>query len=127
MTWKRSDLVGALVPILEGLDATVTVHPSPPSTISPPAYYVGYPVTVSYDAFAFGVDLVTIPLTAVRGLTESDEVDAMLRAAKDAVNADTTLGGAVPACRGMTQQAWRILGLGGSDYLAADLSLELRM
>ena len=127
MTWHRAPVAVAIAGVLEGLDPFVTVFDAPPATLNPPAFYVGYPTTVAYDAFTFGVDTITLPISAVAGLSEGDRVDGLLDAARKAFEDTDTLAGVVAACRVSTQQSWRVLSVGGADLLAADLVLDLKM
>jgi hypothetical protein len=126
MTWERAPVAAALVGILAPLDDLVSVFPAPPATFNAPAAYVSYPQVVSYDGFAFGVDTVALPVTVAAGLTESDRIDGLLATYKRALNADPSLAGSVKSGRVNLQQGWRILNVGGADFLAADLILEIR-
>ena len=127
MTWQRAEAAEAIAGLLEPLDPLVSVFASPPETFNPPAYVVGYPSAVTYDGAAFSIDLATIPVLAAGGLAELDRVDALLRAAKDAITADPSLDGAVMSARVVSQSNWRRLNVAGADILVADLILEIRM
>jgi len=127
MSWERAPVAAALAGILGNIDAQVKAFELPPETFNPPAFIVGYPQTVDYDVAAFGVDLVALPIAAFCGTAEVDRVDALLTAAKVALEADLTLGGAVKACKPRTQQAWRRLSVAGAEVLGADIVLEIRM
>jgi hypothetical protein len=133
MVWKRADAAAAIAAILEQVDtmtvigAPVSVFAAPPETFNPPAYIVGYPAQVNYDGATFGIDEALLPVYAVGGMSEVDRIDALLEAAKVALAADTTAGGAVQWLRVTTQTNWRPLKVGGSDLLAGDLTIEIRM
>lgn len=128
MTWNRAQAAQAVADVLAPVDELVSVFASPPSTFNPPAYIVGYPRRVAYDAGAgFGVDVAELPVLAGCGVSEVDRVDQLLEAAHKAVNADPSLGGAVQHARVASQDNWRILSVAGADVLAADLTVEIRM
>jgi len=132
MVWKRADAAAAIVPILEAIDTTtligalVSVFAAPPETFNPPAYIIGYPAQVNYDGATFGIDEALLPVYAAGGMSEVDRIDALLEAAKVAI-AGAPLPSALQLLRVMQQTNWRPLKVGGSDLLAADLTLEIRM
>jgi len=126
MSWERQPVAQALVALLEPLDPTVAVFEAPPSTLNPPAYVVWWPTSVTYNAFAFGVDLVLLPILCAAGAAEFDRVDALVSAAKTAVDGSPQLDDAVASCIADSQSGWRLLSVGGADVLAADLVLEIR-
>jgi hypothetical protein len=127
MTWQRAPAAAAVAAVLEQIDASIRVFATPPSTLNPPAYVVGYPQTVDYDLPTFGVDVAALPVMAAAGAGEVDRVDELVMLAKDALKPETNLGGAVVSCRPRSQSTWRLLTIAGVDVLAADLVLEIRM
>jgi predicted NBD/HSP70 family sugar kinase len=126
MSWERKPVAAALAGMLGPLDPSVAVFEAPPPTFGPPAYIVWYPQTVTYDAFAFTVDLVLLPILCVAGLGEWDRVDGLVAAAKKAIDADPQLAGTVAVAKAATNSGWRQLAVAGADYLGADLVLEIR-
>jgi hypothetical protein len=126
MSWERQPVAQAVADLLVPLDATVSVFEAPPSTFNAPAYVIWYPTSVTYDAFAFGVDLVLLPILCACGLGEWDRVDALATAAKKAVDGDPQLAGTVAVARAATQSNWRQLDVGGALMLGADVVLEIR-
>lgn len=128
MTWQRAPVVTALVNTLTAatLDA-VSVFDHPPPTFNIPAFVVAYVDTVDYNSPAFGIDLVSLPLICAAGQDQPDVVDELLTIAAAALNADITLGGVVQALKVTQQRSWRQLVVGGAEYLAAELALEIRM
>lgn len=127
MTWNRATCAAAIAAVLTPIDDTVAVFAAPPETFNAPAFLVGYPRRVDYDSSTFGVDLVELPTAATAGIGEIGRVDQLLEAAKGALNADPSLGGAVQHCRVTSQENWRRLTVGGADLLAADLIVTIRM
>ena len=126
LTWNRATVAAAMAEVLEGLDPTASVFATPPETFNAPVYVVGFPRTVEYDAASYGVDLTTIPIMVGVGPNELDRADAMLEAAKTALNADPGLAGAVQHCRVTEQTNWRRLNIAGVDVLCCDLVVEIR-
>jgi hypothetical protein len=127
MGWVRATAAAAVASILTPIDATVSVFASPPETFNPPAYIVGYTRLVNYDGATFGVDRVDLPVMAAAGIGELDRVDALLAQAKDALDLDPSAGGAVQSLYTKTQDQWRVIVVGGSELLAAELVLDIRM
>ena len=127
MTWERTPVAAAIGEILTALSPSVSVFTTPPETFNAPAYVVGYPRTVEYDAAAFSIDTATVPVMVAVGPAELASADAMLHAAKVALNADPSLGGVVQHCRVVQQSNWRRLNIAGADVLCCDLVTEIRM
>ena len=127
MTWERAPAAAALAAVLTQLDDTVAVFASPPATLNAPAYVVGYTTRVDYGTPSFSIDLATQPVAACVGLGEVDRGDTMLAAAKAAIGADPSLGGAVQVARVTSQTNWRALNVAGADLLFGDLVIEIRM
>jgi hypothetical protein len=127
VTWNRALAAQAVADVLAGVDETVAVFASPPSTFNPPVYIVGYPRTVTYDHATFSTDLAELPVLVGCGVSEIDRVDELAEQAKKAINADPSCGGAVQHVRVASQDNWRILSVSGVDVLAVDLTLNIRM
>ena len=75
----------AIGEILSALDSTVSVFPTPPETFNAPAYVVGFPRNVEYDAASFGVDAATLAIMVAVGPAELTTADAMLNAAQNRI------------------------------------------
>lgn len=128
MTWRPTVAADALVALFdEALDDVVSVFGVPPETFNAPAVVVWYPRSVRHNGFAFGVDLVELPITCAGGTLEFDRVHALTLAVAQAVADDPTVGGALPAVVPVEQTNWRQLTVGGATVLAADEILEIRM
>jgi hypothetical protein len=126
MGWDRTAVAAALAETLSAIDPTVSVYPTAPETFNPPVYVVGYPRLVLYANPTFNTDTATVPVMVGVGMAEADRADAMLGAARDAIEADITLGGVVVAVRVTEQSGWRRLSVAGSEILAADLVCDIR-
>jgi hypothetical protein len=124
--WSRTKAAAAVAGVLAALDG-IAVFATPPETFNPPAYIVGYPSSVAYGHVGFGMDLASLPVMAAAGPNSADDVDALIQNAKDAIDADPTLGGAVGNATVATQANWRRVDVAGAQVLAADLVLEIRM
>jgi hypothetical protein len=127
VTWSRAEAAAAVALVLSELDPVVSVFVTPPETLNPPAYVVGYARIVMYDQPSFAVDAATLTVSAVTGANEVDRCDALLHDAKVALNADPSLSGVAKHCRVMEQGNWRRLNIAGSEVLAGDLTVEIRM
>jgi hypothetical protein len=127
VTWERSTAAAAIVEVLSQLDPAVSVFVTPPETLNPPAYVVGYIRSLLYDQSSFATDAASLTVSAVTGANDVDRCDAMLRDAKVALHADPSLAGAAQHCRVSEQGNWRRLNIAGSELLAGDLTVEIRM
>jgi hypothetical protein len=127
MSWQPDVAANALVGLLAPLDPTVSVFGTPPETFNAPALIVWYPRLVRHNGFAFGVDLVELPVTCAGGVFDFPKVHALTVAVAAAVSADPTCGGQVPAVVPLEQSNWRQMTVGGATMLAADEVLQLRM
>jgi hypothetical protein len=127
MGWNRTAVAAALGEVLAAIDPSVSVFPTAPETFNAPVYVVGYPRIVIYANPAFGVDTATVPVMVGVGSLEADKADAMLGAAKSAIEADVTLGGVVQTVRVTEQTGWRRLNVAGAEILAADLICDIRI
>jgi len=128
VTWDLEPVAHAIADLLGAIDATVKAYPAAPETFNPPAYVVGFPVSVVRGAGAMGVDVAQLPVAACAGPTESFKPNALLIAAIPALEADPTFGGVVIGSKVTNaQQSYRRLSVAGIEVLAADLLLEIRM
>jgi hypothetical protein len=125
VTYDASTVCPAIAAKLAAIDPTVSVFDTPPSTLNAPAYVVSYERRVDFDQAAFAVDRVEQLVLAVAGLGERYRVNTMLNQAKTALAADQTLGGIVGSLKVTTAEHYHQLGIGGADFLAADLILEI--
>jgi hypothetical protein len=125
MSWDRTKVAQALANVLDGGD--VTVFPSPPYTLNPPAYVVGLPTQVTYDTAAFGVDEADLPVICIAADGDFDTVDVLKSAAIAAVSADRNLGGTVAVAVPAEETNWRRLTVGGAQMTACDLTIRIRM
>lgn len=128
MSWDRPAAVAGLAVVCEPVvDAGATFLSAPPGSINPPAILAQYPTTVTLHSPTFGVDIVDWSITAVVGLDSGEQLDALLGLVTDCVQGDPTLDAAVQIATPTEWRNWRILGVSGADYLAADLVLSVRM
>jgi hypothetical protein len=129
VSWDRPAVAAALAQVLTdavaAADLAVTVFKAPPLTLNAPALVVGFPATVAYHVPAFSVDLATIVVTAMAGIDDPDTADQLTTLAREAIEADSSLGGVVPVAKPVEQRNWRGLNVGGSDFLAVDLAVEI--
>ena len=127
MTWQRKPVAAAIASILDELDQGVGVFATPPETLNPPAYVCGYPRTVDFDQAQFGVDVCQFQLMALVAPNDVDRLDELLALAKEALKAETTLGGTVIHARPTVQSNWHPLDIAGAKTLAGELTLEIKM
>ena len=131
MSWSRSSVAAAIgARIVAATEGAVACFADPPPSFNVPAYIVAWPTLVLYNDPTFGVDLVTLPLLAAVAVDQSDQLDSMLDVARAALVDDPTLGGLLT--HGTTvvreQRNWRVLtDVAGARFLAAELTLEIRM
>jgi hypothetical protein len=127
MSWDRSIAAAGMVEVLQAaLGETATVFEHPPATFNPPALMVGYPVTVTFNT-SFCVDTADWIVTAAAGIDDPSTVDNLIALARQAIEANLNLGGAVQICRPSGARNWRGWTVAGGEYLLADLALETRM
>jgi hypothetical protein len=131
MSWQRTHVAKAVAAVLDNAtEGNVTTFADPPPSFNVPAYIVAWPTTVSYHTPAYGIDEATLPLIAAVGTEESDKLDHLLGVARDALETDPTLGG-VLLHGGVVvteERNWRVLAdVAGSRFLAAELTLDIRM
>jgi hypothetical protein len=127
VSWDRAAVANALVAVL-GPATGATVHPRPPETLNPMCLVVGRPQPVTYSVAALSVDEAVLPLIVVGGVETEDQIEAIKNAAKAAVTADPTLGGAVQAAWPTEERNWRnITGAGGIQLLTVELILTVNM
>ena len=128
MSWARTPVAAALVDMLTAAtEGAVTVFDRPPATFNVPAMVVADPTRVEYRTPAFGVDLARISVICAAGADQVDMVDDLIAVAVAALQADPSLGGAVQVCQVIEQANWRVLTVGGAEFRAADVVLEIRM
>ena len=128
MTWNRAPVAAALVDVLaEATNDQVMVFDRPPATLNAPAVVVGRANTVTYGVGALGIDNAELPLIVIGGLDDMDGVEALKMACRLAVAADPALGGVVQLAYPGEERNWRGLNIGGADFLAVDLILQIRM
>ena len=126
MAWNRTAVSAALAEVLAAIDPSVSVFPTAPETFNPPVYVVGFPRLVLYANPTIGTDTAPVPLLVGLAPNEPEQADAMIAAAKVAIEADVTLGGVVHAVRVTEQAGWRRLNVAGAEILAADLICDIR-
>ena len=129
MTWDGGVARPALAAVLSSaFEATnVAVFASPPATFNPPALVVQFPQTVAKFVPSFGIDLATWTVLGAVSLDLADALDALMNQTAAAIFLDPTLGGAVQVTKMTELRNWRILVVGGSEMLTAELALESRM
>ena len=128
MSWSRAPVADALVSMLGAATTGVYVHDRPPEIINPPAVIVSRPVQVVYNAAAFGVDEVELPVVGAGGVDSDEAVDTVNAACKAAVDADPTLAGSVKASWCYQERNWRnVTGAGGIQLLLVELILTIQM
>lgn len=127
MTWDRTAAAAALADVLEvGTGDLVAVFEGPPPTLNPPALVIMRP-SVAFSTPTFGIDEATWSIMAAVGVGQDDALDDLLAAARQAVIAEPTLGGAVQLCRPTELRPRGIINVAGGDYLTEELILETRM
>lgn len=113
--------------IAVALGETVTVFPSPPLTLNPPAVVIGRAESVTYNTEAIGRDLSTLPVICLGPYVGNDgSVDALKGAVRDALETDRTFGGTVADGYVSEERNWRALTIAGVDLLAVDLIVLIR-
>jgi hypothetical protein len=129
MTWDRAAAAGALAGLLEAATdgAGVAVYPKPPKGFTPPALIVQLPTRVAKHSPAFGTDFTEWTVLVGVDIEGADELDDLLGVATAAVEDSPTLAGATAFTRVVEWRNWRILNVGGADYLVAEVALETRM
>lgn len=128
MSWSRTPVAAALGEVLTAAtEGAVTVFERPPATFNVPAFIVADPTRVEYRTPAFGIDLARISVICAAGADGVDLVDNLIATAVAALQADQGLGGAVQSCQVIEQSNWRMITVGGAEYRAADVVLEIRM
>lgn len=125
MTWSRAPVAAALADAFAAADATVSCFERPPATLNPPALICTDPQTVFKRTAGMGVDRCEFLVTAVVGLEQADELDALMDMADKAVFADPTLGGVCQVAVVVEYRSFRSLNVGGADFRAADLAIQI--
>jgi len=127
VSWDRPSAASALADVLEaGTGDLVAVFESPPSSMNAPALVIMRP-TVMFHQPAFAVDEITWSVTAAVGVGADDTLDGLIGQARQAVEADPTLGGVVQICRPTEQRPRGIVNIAGADFLTEELILNARM
>jgi uncharacterized protein DUF3168 len=125
MAWDRATVAAALVATL-GPAVGVKVHDRPPEVLNPPCLVIGRPVTVVYGTGALGADTATLPVVVVGGIETEDQIEGLKSAARAALEADQTLGGAVQGVWPSEERNWlNRTGAGGLQLLTVELILEV--
>ena len=127
MSYDRAATAKALAAVLGDASPGVPAFDHPPRTINPPAYVLSYPSTVDYNIPAFSIDRVEQVVLCVAGMDSPEVVDGLVEAARDALAADSSLGGVVQVVRVAQLRNWRMVNVAGSDFLVAELALEVNM
>ena len=111
--------------------ATVTdtkVHKSPPETLNPMCIVVGRPQPVTYSTPVFAIDEASLPVMIVGGVETEDQIEALKILCRQAVRADSTLGGTVLNATATEERNWRnVTGAGGNQLLLVELVLTVKM
>jgi hypothetical protein len=105
----------------------VSVFTHPPATFNVPALVVQLPTQVDFSKPTVATDTGQMTVLAAVGIDQADALDQLLQSATAALDPDPTLGGAVILCMATDWHGWRILNLGGSEYLVAEVALQIRM
>lgn len=133
MSWSRAKACQALYNVLataaEQSPATPApaVYQRPPGTLNAPAVVIGRPAEVRYGQFALSIDDAELPVICLAAQDGDDDVDALLLLVREALAADVTLGTTVLSCTCSLERNWRMVRIAGSDMLAAELVLAIRM
>jgi hypothetical protein len=121
-------VAAALGEVLSAATAgAVTVFERPPATFNVPAIIVADPTRVAYGLPTFGMDQATLSVVCAAGGDEVDYLDGLIATVVTALKDAATLGGVVQACWVKEQSNWRMLTVGGAEYRAADVVLEITM
>lgn len=128
--FNLADIMDAIADTLVDAGVTDRAYPYPVQTVNVPCAVVGYPSKVTLDiTFKEGGDEATFPVWFVVG-------DVMKKESRDALSAvltgagsikaalDGDLGGVVSSARAVDIVIEQIT-IGGSDYLAAKIDLDV--
>ena len=107
MTWDRAACAQAVAAVLGPVLPTVTIHQRPPEIVNPFCLVISRPAPVSYATAGLGVDEATLPLIVVGGAETEDTVEQIKNTAKQAIDANFTLGGKVQAAWCTEERNWR--------------------
>ena len=125
MTWNRAAVAAALADAFAAADPLISAFERPPATLNPPALVCSDPATVTKRTAGMGVDRTEFVVIAVVGLEQADELDALLDTADRAIFADPTLGGVCQVAVVVENRNFRALNIGGADFRAADLAVQI--
>jgi hypothetical protein len=128
VSWNRQIAATALAKVLTA-STNVEVFTTSPETLNPLCIVIGRPAQVSYSAVAMGlIDMAELPVTIVGGIETEDQVEALKEQCRTSIQADPTLGGAVPNAYPTGERAWRnMTGAGGIQLLMVDLVIQVDM
>lgn len=128
MSWSRALAAAGLADAFKAADdGTTNIFPSPPMTLNPPAIVVGRPLEVRYAEAGLGVDAVELPVICLGPMEGDDVVDALITFVRSVVMADPSVGRTLRSTSPSLQRNWRAVRIGGADYLAADVVLNIEM
>ena len=128
MSWSRSLAAAALADAFKSADdGTTNIFASPPMTLNPPAVVVGRPLEVRYATGGLGVDEVELPIVCLGPMEGDDVVDGLITFVRGVVMADPSAGSVLRTTWPSLQRNWRAVRIGGADYLAADVVLNIEM
>lgn len=125
MTWARQPVAEALAEAFAAAAPLVSCFEKPPATLNPPALVCTDPQSVLKRTAGMGVDRAEFIVTAIVGLEQADELDALLDTADQAIFADPTLGGVCYVATTTEYRSYRQLNIGGADYRAADIAITI--
>jgi hypothetical protein len=128
MTWTRSTAAPALAAALENQsDGTVAIYAAPPATLNVPAAVVGHVLDVTYATAGLGLDTVQLPVICVGQLFDGEEqLEELTALVRSAVVADPQLAGTVSSVTANGERNWRAVKIGGADFMAVDVVLDIR-
>jgi hypothetical protein len=107
--------------------ATVSVFAVPPSTLNVPAVVIAHPAEVRYGVSALGIDEASLTVVCVGAFGGEDAIEDLIALVRGVVMADPQISSSVLSAAPGTQRNWRAVKIGGADFLAADLLLDITM
>lgn len=128
MSWSRATTAKALADALSSVASAdyVSVFNHPPLTLNAPALVVGRPTEVLYATAGLGVDNAQLPVICIGPTEGEDVVDGLIAIVRQVIAADPTLGGVVRVVTAPMERSWRAVRIGGADFLAADVVLQVQ-
>jgi len=116
-------LADAIEPVADG---SITIYDAPPSTLNAPAVVVGHVLDVTYATAGLGVDTVQLPVICIGPLWDGEDVlEELIGLVRSAIRADPQLGGAVGGVTPNGERNWRAVKIGGADFMAVDVVLDI--